>query len=289
MTPDEGRVMLLPHPGKERLPDGNLLCNWPPEGSRHRRKFMHVAGSWRDIHTNRGSGLLEIWTEYEAPTRAEPLNGPPGTAKHLHRIVTTVGAPTLNTDPWIFHPGFVWTTCRHSRADDIRTGDLILFGSSVDGQWVLDTIFAVDRRLEHPSDIQFAQEYNALVLLPLQRHQEPVRPFIGKPFHRITSPFSFVPCTLSDNGNEPFKRLDITQLLKTLQKISDNCIPSRRNAQALVCCNPRKGLTKFWNDLLSEVESQGLLLGTSFKHPGVEITGPSNIPQCCSSHTFNKC
>ena len=41
---NEGRVLLLPHPGKERLPDkGRLidkdffLCDWP-KGSRHRKK-----------------------------------------------------------------------------------------------------------------------------------------------------------------------------------------------------------------------------------------------------------
>ena len=90
--------------------------------------------------TTRAQVGLKCGAEYEAPTRTEPLDGPPGTAKYVHEVLSTVRAPTLNTDPWIFHPGFVWTTCRQLKADGVRTGDLVLFGSALEGHWVTDTV-----------------------------------------------------------------------------------------------------------------------------------------------------
>jgi hypothetical protein len=158
MTPDEGRVILLPHPGRERLPNNNLLCDWPKHHG-HKRKFMRLQGEWRDIRNHTGTSWLEMWAEYESPTRTEPLDGPPGTAKYVHEVLSTVRAPTLNTDPWIFHPGFVWTTCRQLKADGVRTGDLVLFGSALEGHWVTDTVFAIDHRLDHPSKGEFFPEY----------------------------------------------------------------------------------------------------------------------------------
>ncbi|MDN5942788.1 MAG: hypothetical protein L0H94_12970 [Nitrospira sp.] len=108
----------------------------------------------------------------------------------MHEIISKVEKPTINTDPWIFHPDFVWTTCRHKKADDARAGDIVLFGSVVEGNWVLDTVFVIDNRLENIPKGKFGLAYDVLVGDTFKTKQCP-RPFVGKPFQATHKPFSF--------------------------------------------------------------------------------------------------
>lgn len=297
---NERRVLLLPHPGKERLPDeGRLtgdffLCNWP-KGSRHkkkhRRKFMQIKGQWHDLHGHEGEELLEMWTEYEAPTTAEALIGKkPGEARYVHKIIQEVGKPTLNTDPWMFYPGFVWTTCRHEKANGATEvpseGDIVLFGSSVGGAWVLDTVLVIDDRQNGIPKGKFGAEYDALVGSNVKLTE---RPFIGKRFQDIRTPFSFVPCKHAGNGHAPFARPRMNHLFEKLRrKGKDTPIPSVGNSQALTFTYPAKGIATFWSELLRLIDKQGLVMGTLFKHPGIITIGAGSWrkkPDCSPSRS----
>lgn len=285
MMPDQGRVILLPHPGKERFPDKEGFCAWP-YGS-HRRKFLRLKGQWTNLRGHQGKEPLEMWTEYEAPTQANPLNGrQSGKPKYVHEIRWKVGAPILNTDPWIFYPGFVWTTCRHNRACDLHAGDIVLFGSSIKGNWVLDTVFVIDERLPIAKG-KFGDTYNALVrsLVPKK-----ACPFIGKTFRNIHIPFSFVPCARANDRHAPFARPCINGLLRDLRK-SDGSEPSAANSGSLTVTSFRgMRIAEFWMKLLHLIANQGLVMGTRFEHSGIVINGSANSrKRSCSSSSSRQC
>lgn len=279
----EARVILLPHPGRERLRGNAALCDWPARGSGHARKFLRVRGAWVCPDGRSGTDWLEIWTEYEAPTRAEPLGpeGRDGFPRFVHHIVTRIGPASLNTDPWIFCPGFAWTTCRHKRASGVRSGDLVLFGSSIHGEWVLDTCIVVDRHIANLDHGTFDAPYRVCVEDALPGAA--LSPFIGVPFSTATTLFSFVPARIAAERHAPFPRPRITRLLQTLRLLSTDAPPSSRNSQALATCRPIDGLFQFWSDLLKELSAQGLCLGTSFVHPGVVGMGQPASRICRTS------
>lgn len=290
----DSHIILLPHPGPERLPrQGTNRMEWPSCGP-HARKYLRAIGEWKLSTGASGSGWLEFWAEYEGPTFCEEL--PPNTVppRVVHIIDPKPGTPTMNTDPWIFHRGFVWSVCRHSSIrPEIQQGDIVLFGSTLGGYWVLDTVLVIDRRINGMRG-QIGGVYDHLVFPTVEC---PFRPFIGKPFwNNFHIPFSFVPAKPADNGHQPFPRPSMNRLLSMLEKISDRNQPSPNNAQALVFCRAVDGLESFWGELISEVESAGLVLGTVFQHPSSpehlsDDTNMTTTTQCIQSNSCrtNKC
>lgn len=265
----DSRVILLPHPGGERLPKpGSVRVKWP-SNNKHARKFLRAKGKWSLSTGTSGSSWLEFWGEYEGPTACDwlPSRDTRGAPRVVHSIDPRPGPPTLNTDPWVFHPGFVWSICLHKQLKtykaEVRTGDIVLFGSVVRSEWVLDTVLVVDSRTEGVRG-KIDDTYDQLVLPTIRRR---FRPFVGRPYEDSGGPFSFAPAVRADDAHRPFQRPAIGHLFSSLRKIRNNQPPSPRNAQALVFCKRDGGAESFWKELVREIEKRGLVLGTTFHHP----------------------
>ena len=259
---NERQVLLVPHPGVERLPRrGSTYVDWP-DSDRHRRKFLRVEGAWRGRGDVRGFGPLYFWGEFEAPTSFERL--PYVSSAHpkgIQTIELSPERPTLNTDPWIFHRGFVWSVCRHTQLDGWGTaapGDIVLFGSVKGKRWLLDTVLVVEDRCKGPPVLgMFGEGYERLVMPTLIRRR--VRPFWGREFSSLQQPFSFVPCS----NERPFARPDISELLERLTK-RDGAPPPTNNSQALAICSTEH-IHLFWEKLLQQIFEENLVLGISFE------------------------
>jgi hypothetical protein len=217
------------------------------------------------------TGLLEVWAEYEPPTLVEPSGR--SAPRFVHTIaadeesVATTRAASchLNTDPWIFHPGFVWTICRHGELDadeEPPSDDIVLFGSVVGGEWVLDTILVVERRIRAPEPGVLGPAYSHLVWPTVRAACRPPMPFVGRPYRSMDEPFSFAP--VAPEGRL-FKRPGVSSLFTRLRKASNGEHPSRISARALVRCKP--DTRDFWRRLRDLVFEHNLLLGVAFHHP----------------------
>jgi len=272
------RVILLPHPGGERGPAGQSRhVPWPKDGTPHRRKFMRVTGSFVE-GTRSETDTLYGWMEYEAPTIAIARHDSRylGFPRYTQQMDARVerGWGKLNTDPWIFLPGFVWTVCRHNSLNGRlpTPGDIVLFGSSMRGRWLLDTVFVVGGPCLHPP-CPDDDAFNRLVAEPLKEAR--LRPFFGKPYASRDEPFSFVPA--SRKG--PFARPRIDDLLPGLSR-DCGLSPSPNNSQALTWTTPRNDPNRFWRDLMAVVEDHGLVLGLGMVAPahvgtrGLKPLGP---------------
>jgi len=288
---DEGRVWLLPHAGGERVPEsGENVCPWPEEPEQHGRKFLQVHGCAIQQSGNTVHGEVCVWAEYEAPTHARRVESQGHGPRFVQTPLITVSQPAADTDPWIFHPGFVWSTCRHESAwhcppqpGDPRQplpGDIVLFGSPLPaprGQtdWVLDTVVVVKRRLSGPTASGLKNPYAKLVEPALRNQADaPLLPFVGQP-HERAAHYSFAPCKLAADGNDScFERPSINALFNELRLVTGER-PSAELGTGLALCRPDAGLDQFWTRLTELIWSRGLALGADFDLPAIRVLAPA--------------
>lgn len=120
----------------------------------HCRSFLRVQGrSTRDISgAHPISNRLGVWAEWEASAQAFPIESP--IAKFMFEpegpVFSSAQPHLQNTDPYIFDGPFMYSNCRQVRKNgratqlqNLERGDVILFGSRLHNQFVLDTVFVV--------------------------------------------------------------------------------------------------------------------------------------------------
>lgn len=294
------QVFILPHPAPERRPEkGSHRCPWPSASNRHMRKFVECGGRWlAHPGTTPSQGMLRVWCEYEAPTTATRMNCTEAEyPAWLHQIdlielasIASSGRSRqyLNTDPWIWDPGFVWSVCKHFtntgnfRADiaSIEAGDIVLFGSYLKGRgkWVLDTVFVaggppIPRDVAHPRNLSLSSAYQQCVSEPLDVLAFPLRTVFGMAHGAEPSQalFSFVPAAPSTEEGKAFPRLDISALVGSV-RLRDGRPAKYNNSQALASGTFPGGNVRLWNTLVDRTLEAGLVLGVSFDHPFMTST-----------------
>lgn len=146
-------IVQLNHPEPEHRPPGDLPHQeW--NIAKHRRKFLLSRGRW--LSESNGTpleGELTFWGEWEPPScvimrwvRDHSL------PRFLHRPFwdRPPRGQRQNTDPWVFGKHFRYSNCgqRVRALRNLTPGSIVLFGSTVGGSFVLDTLFVVSSRGE---------------------------------------------------------------------------------------------------------------------------------------------
>ena len=160
MNETSPKLVQFMHPGAEHGPDknGGSWKGW--NRGNHRRKFLQPRGTYQH---GRASAPTEARPLFWASGRRSPRSPleptAPGEPRWLHR-------PRLqplddyrnaqNTDPFVFGNAFLYTCCKqflHSGAptqlNSLSSGSVLLFGSHVNGEFALDTVFVVGGTSEH--------------------------------------------------------------------------------------------------------------------------------------------
>jgi hypothetical protein len=279
-------IVQFPHPGGEHVPRDNLMAwNTAP----HRRKFLKNPGSIvRDDGTVVFQGPLTLWGEWEPPStikhRWEPEPGLP-TVLHEPRWEDP-GPPgrRQNTDPWVFGPNFLYSNCKQlnptgtpSAMQRQQTGSVILFGSSRDGEFVLDTVFVVADVV-----VQFrpldgvpgaSRAFNvctarSLAAEPPHISQGTFTLFRGAtPQQRVNGMFSFVPCRRWATGGCRFARpaVRLSGIINPLSwQAPSGAKMLRKPAQ----------VARAWADVVKQVTAAGLELGVDLLEPPLQPQGP---------------
>ena len=140
----------FPHPGEEHSPGKALRQAW--NTSEHRRKFLRSNGALcRRRRFDLGEATLVFWGEWETPLLHRRTSGlrAGSLPRFLHEPVWEYpknSDPRQNTDPWVFGDCFRYSNCKQQRQaalQKLARGSLILFGSTRDGNFVVDTVFVV--------------------------------------------------------------------------------------------------------------------------------------------------
>lgn len=280
----QASIVQFPHPGREsRVERGTEVVPW--NTGDHGRKFMQSHGT---LYESTGFGAfrgdLVFWGEWEAGSEIRASWQPEWPLPtYLHRPVVGVVPDGFrqNTDPFVFGQAFKYAICRQLRNRKLQAllpGSLILFGSTVAGQFVLDTLFVcASSRMYRPSeyvadesdhdDQVFAHVTPESLSASFPSDRATFALFSGAtPASPVNGMFSFVPAREYGDGStcrfaRPVIRLD--------GRVNPRNFRSSKGAGVLL---PAERVVDLWHSVVNQIEEQGLGLGA-----GLEL--PTNPPE----------
>ena len=222
-------VVQFPHPGREHNPDRLRRRPWRMEWNTgdHRRKFMRSPGRYLDNYETASDALLTFWGEWEPPSEIiETWEERGSLPRFLHVPVWERNGPPRrqNTDPWVFGSYFRYSNCKQrtgtgnpSALQRLTRGSVLFFGSTISGEFVLDTVFVVKDACRYtPSKpLETDDAFRFCTIDPLA---DPLSNCAGDNFtlyrgatfdDRANGLYSFVPCQCADSRARRFARPSI--------------------------------------------------------------------------------
>ena len=259
-----------------------LIREWRSGSEPHRRTFLQADGRFRKSTDGpEHIGLLTAWAEWEAQARlVAPLGGRPGGARWLCEPVVdgsiptpTDGSPPQNTDPFVFGERFAYTACRQPTNRKLRTlgrGSLILFGSSVCGEFVLDTVFVVAGYIDHTAatyrdlpDSVASEDLRRFTLDPWYGwgdQGETYRLYVGATSDEpVEGMFSYVPCLPLTDKPTAFARPPV----RLPSFVNPRLRMQARSSPAV----DAEAVSDAWRAVAETVIGSGLCLGTKLTIP----------------------
>jgi hypothetical protein len=275
------RIVQFPHPGSEHTPKTESM-RW--NLGLHRRKFLAVNG--KSVHRDRTlkfEGPLSIWGEWEPPSQVRGRWAASGELPTvLHEPYWEAAPPNpecQNSDPWVFGPTFLYSNCRQLTSHNnpsilqrLEAGSLILFGSTLHGAFVIDTVFVVGdagTKYSASDNVNRGPEaFRECTVKPLatylaftQRQNSTFTLYAGaSPEHPVNDIFSFSPCLPATDGYIPFARpaIEVPEIIDPKRWRSTGGAKVPRHPEEIV---------HVWNLIAQQVERCDLDLGTNFAIP----------------------
>lgn len=270
------------HPGGEHRPDRDGHKEW--NTGPHRRKFLTAPGRYLGAG-NLQSDELVFWAEWEPQSRVirtyhDPVAGGPQFLFEPYYSPPTSWLSTWqNTDPFVFGDQFLYTGClQHTNrgATQLRyldRGSIILFGSCRGRRdFVIDTVFVVDRWIDHGRANQQSREvrgavsttYGEVTLDPWYAGNVPAershRLYFGAtPETPVDDMFSFFPCLTAHAAENGFARPSI----RIDRRITQHLLQGKK----LTPLDDPEGARELWAEVARQVEQQGLVLGVHAELP----------------------
>ena len=151
-------VVQFPHPNAEHVLGNGSRMPW--NTGDHGRKFLLSAGRSVDPQGRAKDATFVFWGEWEAPSWiVERWPRDRQLPRELHDPVwerPPTSAYRLNTDPWVFGEAFRYSNCKQltyrqnpSALQALTRGSVVLFGSKLSGEFVLDTVFVVRKAVPY--------------------------------------------------------------------------------------------------------------------------------------------
>jgi hypothetical protein len=263
----------FPHPGSEHRPRGPVM-DW--NRREHARKFLKTTGRFQ-LDGRWQDGPVTFWGEWEPQSRVVEtyLEAPPDTPRWLHEPYWE--APRhrgllQNTDPLVFGDEFLYSSCRQTRNARLRRlapGSLILFGSKLRSEFVLDTVFVVGPRAEDfrrgaSGHVACPDWIRTVLFEPLREGRGPAtenfRLYRGRrPDDAPDGPFSFVPC-------RPFAAARVT-FPRPAVRLSRRWIEPNLAMGAKATPATDAEIRSLWDDVVGQVIEAGLGLAVHLEPP----------------------
>lgn len=274
----------FPHPGAEGGPESSA---WASGKTAHVRKFVRVLGCYRMVANGPSrEGEIVFWTEWEAASECEPLKyreRPDGAPHFLHRPLLPDrtqrprGVPQ-NTDPFVFGERFLYTFCAQSRRaakrlHELARGTVVVFGSVLNGQFVLDTVLVVAEAVTHTfatwDSATKGRVPDAFALTTLEpmyawpaSRRRPFTLYIGATADDpIDGMFSFVPCLPNGGAIRGFARPNLNGV--------PGITPGNARAVKFNRDLVEGSVADLWERVVERVLTAGLALGTRADLPAV--------------------
>ncbi len=236
---------------------------------KHKRKFMETEGYYID-NNKRIKSKMTFWGEYEHMSYVTKLNNDK-TPRYLHTPVlpNKNQDEVLSTDPFVFCEPFLYLHCRIKAGnilDRLQSGDIILFGSSVNKKFVIDTVFVVKDRisvLDSKICGEFKTTNGKYLNQNINKTSEAFNPckvacvYRGATYNdKVNNMYSFFPCKPFDEGRaQIFNRPNIT-LPNNITQLTNNL-----QAYKIINIDTTNEMCLCWNDIVNQVRGLDLSLG----------------------------
>lgn len=275
----------LMHPGAEpKISRAHPLLCPANTGKVHTRKFLWSSGEYLDINGQVQRGELNFWGEWELASKVQRLfhKRQLGMPLYVHfpdypksssiptiknNSVKDVGLVTAknkpcsslinscghtSTDPFVFCNPFLYFHCQikpNSRLDNLQRGDVVIFGSHLNGHFVLDTVFVVSERVPL-NDLKVCSKF-LWVNKPFF-NQFPDQVYLGATFaNPVNGMFSFFPALpVKNNTPQPFSR----PVINLPNYINHNLMMHHKIKNT-------NNIESIWLDLVWQISNIGLSLG----------------------------
>jgi len=297
----EVNIIQFPHPGVEAAPDVDSpnVTAWN-NGPFHKRKFIKQRGAIIEKGKVQEEELV-FWGEWEAQSGVKEIkNSHRRLPRYLHTPFLNPSVPDKlhNTDPNVFGKRFRYIVCKQHNSPILRTlspGSIVLFGSSINGEFGLDTVFVIsdvfmgynstniqmlkDHELtsgqyfytsvlpmyEDTNSTETDEEYNCRI-----RDGIEYRLYTGVTYEereKYGGVYSFVPCKTFDSASE-------SSYIFRQPKIELPGIISGSQTRGFKSTEVSlRESVSMWNQVKDQVENQKLNLGISFTNPPLRNRG----------------
>jgi len=184
-----------------------------------------------------------------------------------------------NTDPFVFDGPFIYSICQQPKKPSLRSlepGDVILFGSSLGGHFILDTVFVVlsrepyQPRTEGPATAP--PSFRTVTHWPLSQRAksqacaesndacsagEELAFYRGAtPEQRVEGMFSFAPAIIASASRQSFRRPWLAP-----SGVLETCIsPGLTQGVKITPMETRA----VWDEVVRRARAEQLLLGVAF-------------------------
>lgn len=278
------------HPGGEHLPDAADAKGW--NTGAHRRKFLLSPGK----AIRKGQVVesdLVFWGEWEPQSELvahfpNPANGEPEYLWRPFLALPTTYVGLQNTDPFVFG-AFLYGICQQYRKTGptslrhLGRGSVILFGSSLQGHFVLDTVFVVKDWIDHNKNTlrdllhgRVPEQYIDAVIRPLYesgRKKDACSDDEGRSWRLyrgatydepVDGMYSFFPCLPQIDGRRTFRRpsIDDERIVTSSARQGFRLNPQPRLADVV----------RLWQSVAERVQEQ-LWLGIHATPPEMRSVG----------------
>jgi len=222
----DGQQFTFPRTGRgyeiTNRPFGIRFWNTEPS---HKRKFIRQEGYYvANLNSLPQKDKLNFWGEWEAQSFFKLISGGHEMPNSIHKpIFIKNSIPPRegichSTDPYVFNKYHLYTHCKqgYKSLQHLDHGSIILFGSSIGRNFVLDEVFVVDNTLTYDTDYnRFVTANNDKLIFRNQEifyHTNYIYTnrnshiYYGKNYFDDNEFFSFFPCKISQNNNFIFER-----------------------------------------------------------------------------------
>lgn len=285
----------FPHPGGEHVPVGDDMA-W--NVADHRRKFLLARGRYLDADGQLHRGQVTMWGEWEPPSRVVrrwPADG--RLPRALHRpywFAPGRTGPRQNTDPWVWGQTMLYSNCkqtirprgRRTAMQHLTPGSVICFGSTIDGQFCLDTVLVIARaepwvpaeadRLDADEAFKICTG-ESIATRSADAHLDLTLYWGATASKPVDGMFSFVPARPANDDDAPFARpaIRIPSLINPANRQST--WGSRRPL-------PASTVRRAWESVRRQVLQSGAVLAVQLDTPaqeGAEDLGSGPLRMRC--------
>lgn len=290
------KIIQFLHTALEASPlnDSDNFIPWNNNDS-HRRKFILSNGKYINENNLAEVSDLVFWGEWEAQSLIEKINNtnqsPPN---YLNKPFLNPSTPnrTHNTDPYVFGNNFRYIICKqgffHNVLTNLEANSIILFGSSINGQFCLDTVFVVSddksnytiNNIEKLFPVNKRGQYYHASVNPIYDEFDYNKNALDEDFCRINDDreytfykavnfddrnnynniYSFVPCRLYNQPNYAFR-----QPIINLDFINGNQTQGIKSKDCSV-----EEIVFYWNEIVKQIENKNLKRAVYFKNPEIK-------------------